>query len=42
MATSDGIRTEDWGTVHELSLKIVNAEAEAEANIYTRQLLRCF
>jgi len=40
MATSDGISTDDWDTVHELSLKIVNAEAEAEANIYTRQLLQ--
>ena len=40
MTTSDGISTDDWDTVHELSLKIVNAEAEAEANIYTRQLLQ--
>jgi hypothetical protein len=41
MSTSDGISSEDWDMVHELSLKIVNAEAESEENIYTNQLLQC-
>jgi len=41
MSTSDGISSEDWDKVHELSLKIVNAEAESEENIYTNQLLQC-
>jgi len=40
MSTSDGISGEDWDMVHELSLKIVNAEAESEENIYTSQLLQ--
>ena len=40
MSTSDGISTEDWEAVHELSLKIVNAEAESEENIFTNQLLQ--
>lgn len=39
MSTSDGISGEDWDVVHDLSLKIVNAEAESEENIYTDQLL---
>lgn len=39
MATSDGISTEDWDVVHALSLKVVNAEAESEENIYTQELL---
>jgi hypothetical protein len=39
MPTSDGISGEDWDAVHDLSLKIVNAEAESEENIYTNQLL---
>lgn len=41
MSTSDGISSEDWDMVHDLSLKIVNAEAESEENIYTNQLLQC-
>ena len=40
MSTSDGISTEDWNAVHELVLNIVNAEAEAEENIFTNQLLQ--
>lgn len=40
MSTSDGISGEDWDRVHDLSLKIVNAEAESEENIYTNQLLQ--
>ena len=40
MSTSDGISGEDWDVVHDLSLKIVNAEAESEENIYTNQLLQ--
>lgn len=40
MSTSDGITGEDWDVVHDLSLKIVNAEAESEGNIYTNQLLQ--
>jgi len=40
MTTSDGISGEDWAIVHDLSLKIVNAEAESEENIYTNQLLQ--
>lgn len=40
MATSDGISSEDWDMVHDLSLKIVNAEAESEEHIYTNQLLQ--
>lgn len=40
MSTSDGINSDDWDAVHDLSLKIVNAEAESETNIYTNQLLQ--
>jgi hypothetical protein len=40
MSTSDGISTEDWNAVHELVLSIANAEAEAEENIFTNQLLQ--
>ena len=40
MPTSDGISTEDWNAVHELVLNIANAEAEAEENIFTNQLLQ--
>lgn len=40
MSTSDGISGEDWDVVHDFSLKIVNAEAESEENIYTSQLLQ--
>lgn len=40
MSTSDGISTEDWNVVHELVLNIVNAEAEAEENIFTNQLFQ--
>lgn len=40
MSTSDGISTEDWNAVHELVLNIVNAEAEAEENIFTNQLFQ--
>ncbi|MDR4470588.1 MAG: hypothetical protein MRJ68_20180 [Nitrospira sp.] len=40
MSTPDGISGEDWDVVHDLSLKIVNAEAESEENIYTNQLLQ--
>ena len=39
MATSDGISTDDWDAVHDLALKIANAEAGANANVYTNQLL---
>lgn len=41
MSTPDGINAEDWDIVHDLSLKIVNAEAESEEKIYTSQLLQC-
>lgn len=40
MSTPDGISGEDWDVVHDLSLKIVNAEAESEENIYTNHLLQ--
>ncbi|GKS58673.1 hypothetical protein YTPLAS18_22000 [Nitrospira sp.] len=39
MPIPDGISTEDWDRVHELSLGIVNAPGEAEATIVTKQLL---
>ncbi len=39
MATSDGISTADWEVVHNLALKIANAEAESDANVYTKQLM---
>lgn len=40
MATSDGISTEDRDAVHDLALKIANAGAEAETNVYTKHLLQ--
>jgi len=40
MPTADGISSEDWDAIHEMSLKIVNAEAEAERNIHTKHLLQ--
>lgn len=40
MSTSDGISTEDWDMVQELALNVVNAEADGESNIYTKQLLQ--
>lgn len=39
MPTPDGISKKDWDTVHELSVDIVNARGEAEANILTKRLL---
>lgn len=39
MATSDGISTADWEVVHDLALKIANAEAESDTNVYKKQLM---